>query len=58
MLMKMIDRRSDLAAMPMWIPHAALCVGFALIALITFWRLIAMLVKKPELEGHPTMTGF
>jgi C4-dicarboxylate transporter DctM subunit len=35
LLMQAIDRRSDLGAMPMWVPHSALCIGFSLIGLIT-----------------------
>jgi len=34
-----LDRRSDNAGIPMWLPHGAVALGFALIALITLWRL-------------------
>src|SRR5579871_1464358 len=34
-LMAVVDRRSDLGGIPMWLPHSALGLGFALIAAIT-----------------------
>ena len=33
-----LDRKSDNAGIPMWIPHGAVALGFGLIALITLWR--------------------
>lgn len=33
-----LDRRSDNAGIPMWIPHGALAAGFGLIALIVLWQ--------------------
>jgi TRAP-type C4-dicarboxylate transport system permease small subunit len=38
--MASMGRRSDAAGIPMAIPHSAVAVGFALIALIGLWRLI------------------
>jgi C4-dicarboxylate transporter DctQ subunit len=32
--------RSPLAQIPMWLPHASVAVGFALIALIALWRML------------------
>lgn len=52
--MHLIDRRSDLAGLPMWIPHSALFFGFALIALVTLWRLIEFFGSRIEPEKHPT----
>ena len=37
--MMAVDRRSDAAGMPMAVPHAAVTVGFLLIALIALRRL-------------------
>jgi TRAP-type C4-dicarboxylate transport system permease small subunit len=54
LLMKAIDRRSDLAGMPMWIPHAALGIGFGLIALITLWRMVKLLAHRGEAEPPPS----
>ena len=33
-----LDRRSDNAGIPMWIPHGAVAAGFGLIALIALWQ--------------------
>lgn len=33
-----LDRNSDNAGIPMWIPHSAVALGFGLIALIALWR--------------------
>ena len=33
-----LDRMSDNAGIPLWIPHAAVALGFGLIALIAAWR--------------------
>jgi len=33
-----LDRKSDNASIPMWIPHSAVALGFGLIALIALWR--------------------
>jgi len=55
--MLVIDRRSDLAGLPMWAPHAALFVGFALIALVTCWRIVELFGSRLEPEEHPTETA-
>jgi len=52
--MEILDRRSDLAGLPMWIPHSALFVGFTLIALIALWRAVELFTGRAELEKHPT----
>ena len=54
LLMFTLDRRSDLGAFPMWLPHMALCLGFALIGLMTLWRLLEMLAARTEPEDHPS----
>ena len=45
--MFMLDRRSDNAGIPMWIPHGAVAVGFTLIALMSLWRLGRLLAGDP-----------
>jgi TRAP-type C4-dicarboxylate transport system permease small subunit len=35
-----IGRTSDMASVPMWIPHGAVALGFTLILLIALWRLV------------------
>ena len=37
-----IGRTSDMAGVPMWIPHGSVALGFALILLIAFWRLVTV----------------
>jgi TRAP-type transport system small permease protein len=51
-VMQAIDRRSDLANLPMWIPHMSLAVGFGLIALITLWRIIELLAGRAVLPNE------
>ena len=36
--MLMLDRNSDNAGIPMWIPHSAVALGFGLMALVALWR--------------------
>ena len=35
-----LGRTSDMAGVPMWIPHGSVALGFALILLIAVWRLV------------------
>jgi TRAP-type C4-dicarboxylate transport system permease small subunit len=46
-----IGRTSDMAGVPMWIPHGAVALGFALILLIACRRLIVVVT------GHDTKTS-
>jgi TRAP-type transport system small permease protein len=43
-----IGRTSDMAGVPMWIPHGAVAAGFALILIVTVWRLIGMARRPPQ----------
>ena len=43
-----IGRTSDMAGVPMWIPHGAVAAGFALILIVTVWRLIGMARRSPR----------
>jgi TRAP-type C4-dicarboxylate transport system permease small subunit len=47
-----IGRTSDMAAVPMWIPHGTVALGFALILLIACWRLIVVLTRR-DVETPP-----
>jgi TRAP-type transport system small permease protein len=38
--MVLLERKSDVAAIPMWLPHSAVAAGFALITLIALWQLL------------------
>lgn len=48
--MFVIGRVSDMARMPMWIPHSAVAVGFGLMAFITFLQLVETVTGR-ELTG-------
>ena len=41
-------RTSDMAGIPMWIPHATVALGFALILAVALWRLVRMARQMPE----------
>ena len=43
-----IGRTSDMAGVPMWIPHGAVALGFALILIVTVWRLISLARRSPR----------
>jgi TRAP-type C4-dicarboxylate transport system permease small subunit len=42
-----IGRTSDMAGVPMWIPHGTVALGFALILLVAAWRLTTV-ARDPE----------
>ncbi len=46
--MRMIGRTSDMAGVPMWIPHGAVALGFALILIVTAWRLVGFVRQPPQ----------
>jgi len=43
-----IGRTSDMAGVPMWIPHGAVAAGFALILIVTVWRLVGLARRTPQ----------
>ena len=43
-----IGRTSDMAGVPMWIPHGTVALGFALILIVTAWRLIGIVRRSPK----------
>jgi TRAP-type C4-dicarboxylate transport system permease small subunit len=43
-----IGRTSDMAGVPMWIPHGAVALGFALILIVTVWRLIGLARRSSQ----------
>jgi TRAP-type transport system small permease protein len=47
-----IGRTSDMAGVPMWIPHGTVALGFALMLLLALWRLLAVL-RGREIETAP-----
>jgi TRAP-type transport system small permease protein len=43
-----IGRTSDMAGVPMWIPHGTVALGFALILIVAVWSLVRMARRMPE----------
>ena len=46
-----IGRTSDMAGVPMWIPHGTVALGFGLIFIIAIWRTVAILRRQPDASG-------
>jgi TRAP-type C4-dicarboxylate transport system permease small subunit len=51
--MLMLGRTSDMAGVPMWIPHAFVALGFALILLIAGWRLVTVAARGRTEPASP-----
>ena len=47
-----IGRTSDMAGIPMWIPHATVALGFALILVVVAWSLVRMARPAPQPSGE------
>ena len=45
-----IGRTSDMSGIPMWIPHGSVVLGFALILLVTAWRLAT--IRHDQTGAH------
>ncbi len=48
-----IGRASDMAGVPMWIPHGSVALGFALILLIACWRLATVITRREAEHAAP-----
>ena len=48
-----IGRSSDMAGVPMWIPHGTVALGFALILLVALWRLVIVVQGRDIARGAP-----
>jgi TRAP-type C4-dicarboxylate transport system permease small subunit len=48
-----IGRTSDMAGVPMWIPHGVVALGFALILLIAGWRLATVMTTRMDEHSAP-----
>jgi TRAP-type C4-dicarboxylate transport system permease small subunit len=46
--MMMLGRKSDMAGVPMWIPHGTVALGFGLILLLAVWALVRLALRRPE----------
>ncbi len=55
--MYVLDRKSDNAGIPMWIPHGSVALGFGLIALIALWRAIRFGAEPRETRPAAPATG-
>ena len=47
-----IGRTSDMAGVPMWIPHGAVALGFGLILIIALWRAVIG-TRRDERRSRP-----
>jgi TRAP-type transport system small permease protein len=47
-----IGRTSDMAGVPMWIPHATVALGFAMIFLVAVWGLVRLAGPLPARSGE------
>jgi len=43
-----IERSSDMAGVPMWIPHGVIALGFGLILIIALSRVLGAARRPPE----------
>jgi TRAP-type transport system small permease protein len=48
-----IGRTSDMAGVPMWIPHGTVALGFALILIVAVWGLVRIARPLPSGEARP-----
>ena len=48
-----IGRASDMAGVPMWIPHGSVALGFALVLLIACWRLATVITRREAEHAAP-----
>jgi len=48
-----IGRTSDMAGVPMWIPHGTVALGFTLILLIAAWRLVNVMARRADGRSAP-----
>jgi TRAP-type C4-dicarboxylate transport system permease small subunit len=48
-----IGRASDMAGVPMWIPHGVVALGFALILLLASWRLATGVTRQEARHAAP-----
>jgi TRAP-type C4-dicarboxylate transport system permease small subunit len=48
-----IGRTSDMAGVPMWIPHGSVALGFSLIILVAAWRLVTVMTKRNDEHSAP-----
>jgi TRAP-type C4-dicarboxylate transport system permease small subunit len=51
-----IGRTSDMAGVPMWIPHGTVALGFALILIVTAWRLIRIARRSQNATSEEQTT--
>ena len=48
-----LGRTSDMASIPMWIPHGTVTLGFALMLLIACWRLVSISARREPAHAAP-----
>jgi TRAP-type C4-dicarboxylate transport system permease small subunit len=48
-----LGRLSDVAQVPMWIPHGGVSLGFALILLIALWQVWKLIFRRASAPANP-----
>jgi TRAP-type C4-dicarboxylate transport system permease small subunit len=48
-----LGRTSDMARVPMWVPHGTVALGFALILAMAAWRLVTVMQGRPNVPVAP-----
>jgi TRAP-type C4-dicarboxylate transport system permease small subunit len=48
-----MGRTSDMAGVPMWLPHGSVALGFALILLVAAWRLMGIAMGREPRRSAP-----
>ena len=48
-----LGRLSDMAGVPMWIPHGTVTLGFALMLLLACWRLVTVTTRREPVHSAP-----
>jgi TRAP-type C4-dicarboxylate transport system permease small subunit len=43
-----IGRSSDMAGVPMWIPHGTVALGFGLMLIVALWRLVGIARRSEQ----------
>ncbi len=50
--MFVLGRVSDMAGVPMWVPHGTVLVGFALMLLVAAWSIVRLVFNVSQADGE------
>jgi hypothetical protein len=51
--MFVLGATSDMAGIPMWLPHSAVTIGLVGIAAVALWRLVRLAVAAGRSQAEP-----